>query len=85
MILTGFGSLSLQAAAAADTIGNYQAGTTQVRNKMQLVIKFITEDIPDPANIYIFHNRRYLCSKIEMEVSNDGVSKVKTGYFYEMG
>ena len=85
VILTGFGSLSLQAAAAADTIGNYQAGTTQVRNKMQLVIKFITEDIPDPANIYIFHNRRYLCSKIEMEVSNDGVSKVKTGYFYEMG
>lgn len=85
VILTGLGSLSLQAAAAADTIGNYQAGTTQVRNKMQLVIKFITEDIPDPANIYIFHNRRYLCSKIEMEVSNDGVSKVKTGYFYEMG
>lgn len=47
-------------------------------------VKFVTDDIPDPSKIYIFHNRRFVCQKIEMDVSNDGIGKLKTGYFYEM-
>lgn len=47
-------------------------------------VKFVTDDIPDPSKIYIFHNRRFVCQKIEMDVSNDGIAKLKTGYFYEM-
>lgn len=47
-------------------------------------VKFVTDDIPDPSKIYIFHNRRFVCQKIEMVVSNDGIGKLKTGYFYEM-
>lgn len=47
-------------------------------------VKFVTDDIPDPSKIYIFHNRRFICKKIEMDVSNDGIGKLKTGYFYEM-
>ena len=47
-------------------------------------IKFITDKIPDPSDIYIFHNKKYICEKIEMEVTDEGVSKEKTGYFYEI-
>lgn len=47
-------------------------------------IKFITDKIPDPKDIYIFHNKKYICEKIEMEVTDEGVSKEKTGYFYEI-
>lgn len=47
-------------------------------------VKFVTDDIPDPSKIYIFHNRRFVCQKIEIDVSNDGIGKLKTGYFYEM-
>lgn len=47
-------------------------------------VRFVTDDIPDPSKIYIFHNRRFVCQKIEMDVSNDGIGKLKTGYFYEM-
>lgn len=47
-------------------------------------VKFVTDDIPDPSKIYIFHNRRFVCQKIEMDVSDDGIGKLKTGYFYEM-
>lgn len=47
-------------------------------------VKFVTDDIPDPSKIYIFHNRRFVCQKIEMDVSKDGIGKLKTGYFYEM-
>jgi hypothetical protein len=49
-----------------------------------ITIKFITNDIPDPANIYLFRNKRYICQKIEMEVSDDGINEMKTGYFYEI-
>ena len=47
-------------------------------------IKFLTDDIPDPSKIYIFHNRRYICQKVELEVSGEGISRLKTGYFYEI-
>ena len=50
----------------------------------EIAIKFLTDEIPDPSKIYIFHNKRYICSKIEMNVSDDGIDKEKTGYFYEM-
>lgn len=47
-------------------------------------IRFLTDDIPDPSKIYIFRNRRFVCQKIEMEVTGEGVSRLKTGYFYEI-
>ena len=47
-------------------------------------IKFVTDEIPDPTNLYMFHNKKYICSKIEMNVRDDGVEKEKTGYFYEI-
>lgn len=47
-------------------------------------IKFITDDIPDPSKIYVFRSKRYICSKVELNVAEDGVDKQKTGYFYEL-
>ena len=47
-------------------------------------IKFLTDDIPDPSKIYIFHNRRFVCQKIEVEIVDGCVSQIKTGYFYEI-
>ena len=47
-------------------------------------IKFPTDDIPDPSRIFIFRNRRFICQKVELEVSGVGIDKVKTGYFYEI-
>lgn len=50
----------------------------------EIEIQFITEEIPDPAYIYTFHNKRYICAKIEMEVTEKGIDPLKTGYFYEL-
>lgn len=47
-------------------------------------IKFPTDDIPNPSKIHIFNNRRFICQKIEMEVSDGTISRLKTGYFYEI-
>lgn len=50
----------------------------------EIEIQFITEEIPDPAYIYTFHNKRYICAKIEMEVTEKGIDPLKNGYFYEL-
>ncbi len=50
----------------------------------QLTVKFITDDIPSPSDIYVFHNKKYVCSKIEMNIIDNRIDKEKIGYFYEM-
>lgn len=43
--------------------------------------KFKSDDIPDPSKIYIIRNKKYVCEKIEMEVKDDAIEPVYTGYF----
>lgn len=50
----------------------------------QITIKFYTDEIPDPSKIYVFRNKRFVCEKVEMNVTKDGIEKEKTGYFYEI-
>lgn len=56
--------------------------STSVDKNNQISFKFCCDDIPDPTRIYTFRNKRYICEKIEIEVSNEGIDKEKTGYFY---
>jgi len=59
-------------------------GGTQVDKHNLITIKFVTGSIPDPSKIYVFRNKRYICEKIEMNVTEDGIENEKTGYFYEI-
>ena len=59
-------------------------GGMQVDKHNLIAIKFVTGDIPDPSKIFVFRNKRYICEKIEMNVTEDGIEKEKTGYFYEI-
>lgn len=61
-----------------------RVNTTPIDSHNEITIKFVTDDIPDPSKIFIFHNKRYVCEKIEMNVTDDGIDKEKTGYFYEI-
>lgn len=58
--------------------------TATVDKNNLITIKFVTDEIPDPSKIYAFHNKRYICQKVEMNVTDDGIDKEKTGYFYEI-
>lgn len=63
--------------------GRFPASTT-VDGHNLTTIKFITDQLPDPSRIFIFRGKRYVCQKVEISVSEDGISPEKTGYFYEM-
>lgn len=59
-------------------------GDFSIDNNNLIQISFATDEIPDPTKIYVFKNKKFVCKKVELEVSNDGISRVKVGYFYEI-
>lgn len=65
-------------------IGQFHKKASRIDGKNQRCIKFICDEIPDPTRIYIFHNKRFVCEKIEMQITEKGIDQVKTGYFYEI-
>lgn len=66
---------------AANTIN----GSIVVDTKVRQCIKFVADTIPDPASIFLIRNRRFVCEKIEADIATDGLKKLLTGYFYEIG
>lgn len=92
-LLNGNASMSLESLPnrSSRTFGNLDNGSgsssrfgDKVINKnQQITIKFLTDAIPDPSDIFVFHNKKYICEKVEMNVTNGNIEKEKTGYFYE--
>lgn len=70
------GSLSLE-------LSPFFSADTDIDKNNLLCVKFVTDDIPDPSRIYTFHNKRFICQKVEMQVGTEGIDRLKTGYFYE--
>lgn len=78
-------SLSLNKAWQAGTcLGELQDSGLKIDNKNCLEVKFKSDTIPDPSNTYIIHNKKFVCEKIEMEVKDDQIEPIYTGYFYMM-
>lgn len=92
IVNTESGSLSLEntPVTTGRRFGNMRGATSEkefktlnINAKDEIAIKFLTDDVPDPTMLYMFWNKKYICSKIEMTVKDDGIEKEKTGYFYE--
>lgn len=65
-------------------VGQLHTGNRRINGNNQRCIKFLCDEIPDPTRIYVFRNKRYVCEKIEIQVTDKGIAPVKTGYFYEI-
>ena len=65
-------------------VGQFHTGNVRLNGKNQKCIRFLCDEIPDPTRIYIFHNKRYMCEKIEISITDEGIDRVKTGYFYDI-
>ncbi len=69
-------------------IGELHRGSVQIRSTTdvnnEICYKFLVDGIPDPTRIYVFHNKRYLASRIEIRITDAGIDSLKTGYFHEI-
>lgn len=75
-------SLCMKSEFGTTSLGTLHANGLKIDNKNCMEIKFKSDDIPDPSKIYIIRNKRFVCEKIEMEVKDDAIEPVYTGYFY---
>ncbi|MCR4602477.1 MAG: hypothetical protein K5683_02940 [Prevotella sp.] len=87
VLLTG-DTLSLNKAGELTNIGAFHNGGFQIRRTLdgndEVQIPFLCDGKPDPTHIYMFRNKKFLCSKIEMNITERGIDRLKTGYFYEL-
>lgn len=77
-------SLSLRKKREIGTtcLGSLHDNGLRIDNKNSMEVKFKSDEIPDPSKIYIIRNKRFVCAKIEMEVKDDAIEPIYTGYFY---
>lgn len=75
-------SLCMKSEFGTTSLGTLHANGLKIDNKNCMEVKFRPDDIPDPSKIYIIRNKRFVCEKIEMEVKDDAIEPVYTGYFY---
>ncbi len=83
-IFYDFYSLSLRKRREIGTtcLGSLHDNGLRIDNKNCMEIKFKSDEIPDPSKVYIIRNKKFVCEKIEMEVKDDAIEPVYTGYFY---
>lgn len=83
-IFYDFYSLSLRKKREIGTtcLGSLHDNGLKIDNKNSMEVKFKSDEIPDPSKIYIIRNKRFVCAKIEMEVKDDAIEPIYTGYFY---
>lgn len=60
------------------------ADAVVISAKVRQCIKFVADRIPDPSSIFLIHNRRFVCEKIEADIASSGLMRLLTGYFYEL-
>ena len=55
-----------------------------INRQTEVCFSFLDKKNISPLDVFLIKGRRYLCSKIEMQVSEEGLLPLKRGYFYEL-
>lgn len=59
-------------------------GSIRINATVRHCIKFIADRIPDTGAIFLIHNKRFVCERIEANIRPEGLDHLLTGYFYEI-
>lgn len=66
---------------------NLASATTEnsvdIDTKHRYCIRFLSNEIPDAGHIFLIRNRKFVCERIEVSISQRGIDRLMTGYFYE--
>ena len=61
-----------------------QIAEEAINQQTEVCFEFLDQRNISPLDVFLIKGRRYLCSKIEMQVSEEGLLPLKRGYFYEL-
>ena len=81
-------SMSLFPSADYSHIGNFHNKGIKIRRNIngnnEIKVDFLFDGKPDPKKIYVINCRKFICNRIELAITGEGISPMKTGYFYEV-
>lgn len=88
-------SLSLNLDSFQQTIGDrqytYRTFYSEVFKHLKTIdtqvkhcFKFVTDRFMQVNSTFVIRNRRYVCEKLEYQISDKKIEKLVTGYFYEL-
>ncbi len=77
-------SLSLSEVKGQTNLYSKTKSGIMINTPVRLCIKFISDRIPDTSDIFVIRNKRYVCEKIEADITTDGLNHQLTGYFREL-
>ena len=60
------------------------ASPVKINTRIKHCFSFISSKVPNPNGIFVIQNRRYVCEKIEIGISSEGIDRKITGYFYPL-
>ncbi len=64
--------------------GQLFEGNPKINMQSELHISFRSITPPNPRAVFYIHNKKYLCSKIEYEIDENGIIPLMKGYFHEV-
>lgn len=67
-----------------DSMGHRLAPIKTFHSGVTYCFSFVSEFIPDVKKVFLIANQRYLCEKIELGITADGLNKIMKGYFYKI-
>lgn len=56
----------------------------EINRKARHCFKFLSDSVPEATDIFYCRGKKYACEKIEVSIVDGEVSKLMTGYFYEI-
>lgn len=66
------------------SIRSFHAAAKQIDNHVQIVAKIKVAAIPDPKHQFLIRGKRYIADKVEITVTQRGLSPIATAYLYEI-
>ncbi len=66
------------------TIGGIEDQEVVIDTLQRYCIKFVDTKVPEVDSIFLLHNQKYVCEKIECDLPPNGGDILITGYFYRI-
>lgn len=66
------------------TIGSNGDQKVVIDTLQRYCIKFVDVKVPEVDSIFLLHNQKYVCEKIECDLPANGGDMLITGYFYRI-
>ncbi len=77
-------SLSINRSASAASIAELQVNSVKINLTKKERFQFLSSTPPDISGVFLIRGKKYLCEKVEYDITDSGVHPLMTGYFYEI-